>query len=78
MQTTSTMADTLITLNGVMVPGIRAKCRILDTGDRRFALIGPGVEALRRGDRVEVVGEERPDLVNPCGAAFAVLHLVQR
>jgi hypothetical protein len=75
--TTETTMTTLTTLSGVMVPGIRAKCRILDTGDRRFALIGPGVEALHRGDRVEVVGEERPDLVNPCGAAFAVLHLEQ-
>jgi hypothetical protein len=71
-----TTPTTLTTLSGVMVPGIRSKCRILDTGDRRFALIGPGVEALKHGDRIEVVGAERPDLVNPCGAAFAVLQIL--
>jgi hypothetical protein len=63
------------TVSGVIVEGIRSTCRVLDTGNRRYALVGPGVDALREGDRVQVVGEARSELVNPCGAAFVVTDL---
>jgi hypothetical protein len=65
------------TLSGVIVEGIRSTCRVLDTGQRRYALVGPGVFALREGDRVRVVGQARPELVNPCGSAFTVTHVQQ-
>jgi hypothetical protein len=60
------------TLSGVIVEGIRSTCRVLDTGVRRYALVGPGVDPLREGDRVHVVGQSRPELVNPCGTTFSV------
>jgi len=67
--------------SGIIVAGIRSGCRILDTGDRRLALVGAddelraAITALRRGDLVTVVGEERPDRETPCGAAFEVTAL---
>lgn len=63
------------TLSGVMVEGIRSTCRLLDTGHRRYALVGPGVDALREGDRVEVVGQLRSELVHPCGTVFSVTEM---
>jgi hypothetical protein len=62
-------------LTGVLVEGVRPTCRMLDTGARRYALVGPGTQSLRVGDRVRVEGTERPGLVSPCGLTFVVTAL---
>lgn len=78
---TLTTAAGTTTLFGVIVEGIRSTCRVLDTGHRRYALVsagdgvGVGVDALREGDRVRVVGEPRDELSSPCGPAFGVRSL---
>jgi len=63
------------TLTGVIIEGIRSTCRVLDTGQRRYALVGPGVHSLREGDRVRAVGQARPELVNACGTTFSVAEV---
>lgn len=63
------------TVSGVIIEGIRPTCRVLDTGQRRYSLVGPGVAALREGDRVRAVGRARPELINACGTVFSVTDL---
>jgi hypothetical protein len=60
------------TLFGVIIEGIRPSCRVLQTNQRRYALVGATTQSLRQGQKVSVTGVERADLVNPCGRAFVV------
>jgi hypothetical protein len=60
------------TLSGVIIEGIRPGCRVLQTSQRRYALVGATTPALHLGDKVTVTGVERSDLVNPCGLTFVV------
>jgi hypothetical protein len=64
------MAD--ITVSGTMIEGLRADCRILQTSDRRWALVGPGTDQLREGQTVTVTGHAEPGAKNPCGQVFVV------
>jgi len=61
-----------VVLSGLVVEGLRASCRVLDTGVGRWSLVGAGVLGLREGDRVRVVGRPRPELVSLCGPSFEV------
>jgi hypothetical protein len=65
-------APTKRTLSGVIIEGIRPSCRVLQTTQRRYALVGATTQSLHQGDRVTVTGVERVDLVNPCGLTFVV------
>jgi hypothetical protein len=60
------------TVSGVMIEGLRPICRVLQTSQRRYALVGPRTQELVPGQHVTVTGLERPDLINPCGVAFVV------
>jgi len=60
------------TLSGVLIEGVRPSCRVLQTTQRRYALVGATTQSLKQGDKVTVTGVERPDLVNPCGFTFVV------
>jgi hypothetical protein len=60
------------TLSGVIIEGIRPSCRVLQTTQRRYALVGVTTQSLQQGDKVTVTGVERVDLVNPCGLTFVV------
>ncbi len=66
-----------LTVEGVIVEGIRSTCRVLDTGSGRYALVGPTTTDLREGDHVRVSGEHHPELVNPCGRTFLVTSLTR-
>lgn len=68
----STGEQAEITVSGVMIEGLRANCRILQTDQRRYALTGPGTAALRESQHVTVTGRPRPDLISPCGSVFVV------
>jgi len=61
-----------VVLSGLVVEGLRASCRVLDTGVGRWSLVGAGVLGLGEGDRVRVVGRPRPELVGLCGPSFEV------
>lgn len=65
-----------ITVSGVLIEGLRATCRVLQTDKRRYALVGPGTLALKEGDHVTVTGAERPDLRNPCGLTLVVSTII--
>ena len=60
------------TLSGVLIEGVRPSCRVLQTSQRRYALVGATTQSLKQGDTVIVTGGARPDLVNPCGLTFVV------
>jgi hypothetical protein len=60
------------TVSGVIIEGLRPTCRVLQTDQRRYALVGPHTEDLLQGQHVTVTGHERPDLINPCGLTFVV------
>jgi len=60
------------TLSGVLIEGVRPSCRVLQTTQRRYALVGATTQSLKQGDTVIVTGVERADLVNPCGLTFVV------
>ena len=60
------------TLSGVVIEGIQASCRVLQTTQRRYALVGATTQSLNQGDKVSVTGVARADLVNPCGLTFVV------
>jgi hypothetical protein len=60
------------TVSGVIIEGLRPTCRVLQTDQRRYALVGPETQELVQGQHVTVTGHERPDLINPCGLTFVV------
>jgi hypothetical protein len=49
---------------------------VLQTEQRRYALVGPGTQGLKEGDHVTVTGAERPDLRNPCGLTLVVSTII--
>ncbi|HEX5524265.1 MAG TPA: hypothetical protein VFX53_12520 [Pedococcus sp.] len=65
-----------ITVSGVLIEGLRPTCRVLQTDQRRYALVGPGTQGLKEGDHVTVTGAERPDLRNPCGLTLVVSTII--
>ena len=67
----------LTTVSGVIVEGIAPACRVLDTGNGKWALAGPGVLDLREGDHVQATGRHHPELVNRCGRVFVVESLTR-
>jgi len=67
-----TPAPTEQRLSGVLIEGLRPNCRVLQTAQRRYSLVGATTQSLKQGDTVTVTGVARPDLVNPCGLTFVV------
>jgi hypothetical protein len=64
------------TVSGVIIEGLRPQCRVLQTGLGRYALTGSPTVAMVVGDRVQVTGQARPDLINPCGRTFVVSSVI--
>lgn len=66
------------TISGVIIEGLRPHCRVVQTGQGRFALTGSPTTELVVGDQVQVTGQARPDLINPCGRTFVVVSVVRQ
>src|SRR5262245_51380999 len=64
-----------VTGSGTIIEGLRPTCRVLDTPEQRFALVGPGTARLTEGDRVTVTGAQQSGAHNPCGVTFVVTRI---
>lgn len=55
-----------VSVQGTVVPGVEAGCLLLDTGAKRYLLIGGDRNVLRPGRKVIVRGVPKPDLLSIC------------